>query len=159
MAKPRLNEVRIIGNLGRDPELRYTQGGFAIAELSVAIDNSYFKAGSQGQKGEWINKTAWRKVTAMGDLAEWAGRNLQKGDTVFVNGKEDQDQWKDKQTGENRTKDFIRASQLFLVDAGIDPKEDAKPNPNRESYSGGPGRGRRQEEHPPYPEPDDDIPF
>jgi len=167
MAKAKMNEVRIIANLGRDPELRYTTGGFAIAEFSVAIDNSYFKAGQQGRQGEWVNKTAWRKITATGDLAEWVGRNLQKGDSVFSMGKEDMDQWEDRQTQQKRTKEFIRAQHVHLVDTGIDPREDAKPNPDRQPTGGRPPQRQQQqrqtqappqEEYPNYP-PDDDIPF
>jgi len=175
MAKPKMNEVRIIANLGRDPELRYTNSGFAIAEFSVAIDNSYFKAGQRGAQGEWINKTAWRKITATGKLAEWVGRNLVKGDCVFISGREDMDQWVDQKSGENRYKEFIKAQAVHIVNAGVDPEEDARPNQQRQPQNMGgtpQGRTRQQQQRAPqaqqqqgyvddgaYGPEDPDIPF
>lgn len=77
-----MNRVQIMGNLGKDPEIKVTNGGKTVARLSVAVNRKY--TGSQGeekQQTEWVNVVAW------GKLAEAAGNELQKGDYVYAEGR------------------------------------------------------------------------
>lgn len=76
-----VNKVIIVGNLGRDPEVRFTQGGAAVCNLSVAV-------GERVKKGEaWEDHTEWFRVVVFGKTAENAGQYLQKGRQIFVEGK------------------------------------------------------------------------
>ena len=77
-----INKVTLIGNLGKDPELRYTPGGKPVATLSVATSTRT----KNRQTNEWEDVTQWHRVTVLGDAAEWAGQKLTKGRTVYVEG-------------------------------------------------------------------------
>lgn len=77
-----INKVILIGNLGKDPELRYTPGGKPVATLSVATSTRT----KNRQTNEWEDVTQWHRVTVLGDAAEWAGQKLTKGRTVYVEG-------------------------------------------------------------------------
>lgn len=85
-----LNKVILIGRIGRDPELKYTTSGQAVASLSVATDEGY--TGKDGQK---VEKTEWHRVTAWGKQAEFCGKYLTKGRVVYVEGSKGA-QWPDK---------------------------------------------------------------
>lgn len=77
-----MNRVQIIGNLGKDPEIKVTNGGKTVARLSVAVNRKYTDSrGEEKQYTEWVNVVAW------GKLAEAAGNELQKGDYVYAEGR------------------------------------------------------------------------
>lgn len=78
-----LCKIQIIGNLGRDPELRYTPNGRPVATFSVAVN----QATKNQQTGEWVEATDWFRVSVWGDRAERAAENLRKGSRVFVDGR------------------------------------------------------------------------
>ncbi|MBI2762857.1 MAG: single-stranded DNA-binding protein [Chloroflexi bacterium] len=78
-----LCKIQIIGNLGRDPELRYTPNGRPVATFSVAVN----QATKNQQSGEWVEATDWFRVSVWGDRAERAAENLRKGSRVFVDGR------------------------------------------------------------------------
>ena len=78
-----LCKIQIIGNLGRDPELRYTPSGRPVATFSVAVN----QATKNQQSGEWVEATDWFRVSVWGDRAERAAENLRKGSRVFVDGR------------------------------------------------------------------------
>jgi len=78
-----LSKIQIIGNLGRDPELRYTPNGRPVATFSVAVNQS----SKNQQTGEWVEATDWFRVSVWGDRAERAAENLRKGNRVFVEGR------------------------------------------------------------------------
>src|SRR5215210_6315609 len=94
-----LNKVMLIGNCTRDPEVRYTPKGTAVAELGLAI-NRYF----QGENGEKREETTFVDVTLWSRLAELAGEYLKKGKPVFIEGRLQLDSWDDKTTGQKRSK-------------------------------------------------------
>ena len=94
---PNLNKVMLIGNLTRDPELRYTPKGTAVADLGLAINSK-----SKDAQGNLQEETTFVDVTVWGVTAENAGKYLTKGRPVFVEGKLRLDQWTDKDTGQNR---------------------------------------------------------
>lgn len=93
-----LNRVHLIGNLCRDPEIRYTPGGTAVGDLGLAV-NSRVKSG-----GEWKDEVTFIDVTCWSQSAEYAQKYLAKGASVFVEGRLQLDTWDDKQTGQKRSK-------------------------------------------------------
>lgn len=78
-----LSKIQIIGNLGRDPELRYTPTGRPVASFTVAVNQST----KNQQSGEWIESTDWFRVSIWGERGERAAENLRKGSRVFVDGR------------------------------------------------------------------------
>ena len=78
-----LSKIQIIGNLGRDPELRYTPSGRPVTTFSVAVNQST----KNQQTNEWVEATDWFRVSVWGDRAERAAENLRKGNRVFVEGR------------------------------------------------------------------------
>nr|MBP8222683.1 single-stranded DNA-binding protein [Aeromonas sp.] len=92
-----INKVILIGNLGQDPEIRYTSGGMAIATLSLATSESW----RDKQTGEQKERTEWHRVVLVGKLAEVAGQYLKKGSQVYVEGKLQTRKWQD-QSGQDR---------------------------------------------------------
>ncbi len=105
-----LNKVMLIGNLTRDPEVRYTPKGSAVCDLALAVNRSY--TADNGEKREevtYVDIVVWAK------LAEIAGKYLQKGAPVFVEGRLQMDQWDDKQTGVKRTKIRVVAENFQFL--------------------------------------------
>ena len=139
-----LNKVMIIGNLTRDPELRHTGKGTAVAEIGIAI-NRVWKDES-GQKQE---ETTFVEVTLWGRQAEVAAEYLTKGRPVYIEGRLQTDTWDDKETGKKRSKLTIVGESLQFL--GSAPKTGAA----------GESRPPRQASQPPADDfqEDDDIPF
>jgi len=103
-----MNQVCLIGRLGRDPELRVTQGGTSVAKFSLAVD-----------RHDEAKTTDWFEVTCFGKVAENTGQYMRKGCMVGITGRLRQDTWTDKQSGQNRSKVTVAASQVdFLTRAG-----------------------------------------
>lgn len=98
MASKGVNKVILVGNLGKDPEVRYAANGGAITKISIATSESW-KDKNTGQMQE---KTEWHNVTFFGKLAEIAGEYLRKGSQVYVEGKLKTDKFQDKTTGQDR---------------------------------------------------------
>jgi single-strand DNA-binding protein len=107
-----LNKVLLIGNLTRDPEVRYTPKGTAVADIGIAINRIW--SNDQGQRQE---ETTFVDVTLWGRQAELAQQYLTKGRGVFIEGRLQMDTWDDKQTGQKRSKLKVVAESLqFLPD-------------------------------------------
>lgn len=107
-----LNKVMLIGNLTRDPELRHTPKGSAVADLSVAVNRK-----TQDGNGGWKDETTFVDVTVWGSTAENAHKYLSKGRGVFIEGRLQMDMWDDKATGQKRSKLKVVAENLqFLPD-------------------------------------------
>lgn len=94
-----LNKVMLIGNLTRDPEIKYTPKGTAIAELGLAVNRSYTT-----ESGEKREEVTFVDIELFGRTAELAGEYLKKGRPVFIEGRLKLDTWDDKQTGQKRSK-------------------------------------------------------
>lgn len=94
-----VNKVLLIGNLTRDPEVRYTPKGSAVADLGLAVNRRYTL-----DNGERVEETTFVDITLWGRQAEIAGQYLSKGRSVFVEGRLQLDTWDDKQTGQKRSK-------------------------------------------------------
>ena len=103
-----INKVIIIGNLGRDPEVRYAQSGMAICKLSVAVTERV-KDGDA-----WKDVTEWFRVTVFGKTAENAGQYLQKGRQVYVDGRLKTEKYKDKDGVEKTSVEVIANTLQFL---------------------------------------------
>ena len=105
-----LNKVMLMGNLTRDPEIKYTPKGTAVAELGLAINRIY-----NAENGEKREETTFVDVTLWGRTAEIAGEYLKKGRPVFIEGRLQLDTWDDKQTGQKRSKLKVVGEGMQLI--------------------------------------------
>ena len=149
-----VNKAIIVGHLGRDPEMRYTAGGDAVANFSVATTESW----KDKQTGENTERTEWHRVVMFRRLAEIAGEYLKKGSQVYIEGRLQTRKWQD-QNGQDRYSTEIVANEMQMLggrgggapDSGSydqSPREAAPRKPAPE-----PGGGM------PTSDFDDDIPF
>lgn len=138
-----VNKVILIGNLGRDPEVRYTQNGTAVANFTLATNEVW-----NDKSGARQEKTEWHRIVVWGKQAEIAREHLSKGKQVYIEGSIQTRQWDDRE-GNKRTTTEIKAQRLMMMgraDAGESRMNAAAPPPD----AGGDEPG---------PPPDDDIPF
>lgn len=108
-----VNKVILIGNLGRDPEVRYTPSGLAVANVTLATSESW----KDKQSGEMQERTEWHRVVFYQRLAEIAGEYLRKGSKVYVEGKIRTTKWQDKTTGADRYTTEIVADSMQMLDS------------------------------------------
>jgi single-strand DNA-binding protein len=104
-----VNKVILVGRLGRDPETRYTGGGQAVANFSVATDETY-----KDKNGERQKRTEWHKIVVWGKQAEIAQQYLKKGSLVFIEGRIQSREWQDKE-GQKRTSFEIVCSNFRML--------------------------------------------
>jgi single-strand DNA-binding protein len=140
-----LNKVMLIGNLGKDPEVRFTASGQAVASFSLATSEKF-----KGKTGEWEERTEWHNITLWGKLAEIAGEYLSKGKTVYIEGRLQTRKWQDKSGNDRYTTDIVGDKMQMLSAKG---ERSGGGEPSSAPKSGG---GSSYEE-PPFQ--DDDIPF
>ena len=107
------NKVILMGNLTRDPELRYTPKGTAVANLGLAVNRTWRNAEGQQQ-----DETTFVDVDAFGKQAETLGQYMQKGRPILVEGRLKLDQWEDKNTGQNRSKLGVILEKFSFVGGG-----------------------------------------
>ena len=155
MAKS-VNKVILVGNLGKDPEVKYTPQGTAVAKITVATSSSY----KDKTSGEWQETTEWHNVVLWQRLAEIAGEYLKKGGKVYVEGRLQTRSWDDKQTNQKKYMTEVVASDLILLSGRGEGGETG-------GYSRGASAGNNNFDQS-VPEPanagagpisDDDIPF
>jgi single-strand DNA-binding protein len=118
-----LNKVQIIGRLGRDPELRYSQSGSPVCTLSVATDEGY-----TDRDGKKVDRTEWHRVVLYSKAAENCNQFLKKGSLVYVEGSLQTRKWQDQQ-GQDRFSTEIKAQRVQF----LDKKDGGKPS-SSESY-------------------------
>jgi single-strand DNA-binding protein len=104
-----VNKVILVGRLGRDPETRYTGGGQAVANFSIATDETY-----KDRNGEKQKRTEWHKIVVWGKQAEIAQQYLKKGSLLFLEGRIQSREWQDKE-GQKRTSFEIVASNFRML--------------------------------------------
>ena len=143
-----VNKVILVGNLGRDSELRYTPGGAAVATLNMATTEVWND--KQGQKQE---KTEWHRIIVWGKQAESLQEYLTKGKQIYVEGRLQTRQWDDKD-GNKRYTTEIKADRITLLGGG---GGGGRSSIDRGGSTGGGGGGT--EDPPMQPITDDDIPF
>ena len=107
-----VNKVILIGNLGRDPEMRHSQAGAAIANIAVATSESW----KDKNTGENQERTEWHRVVMFNRLGEIAGEYLKKGSKVYIEGKLQTRKWQDKQ-GQDRYTTEIVANEMQMLDS------------------------------------------
>ena len=140
-----VNKVILVGNLGRDPELRYTQSGQAVANFTLATTDRF--ASKDG--GERQERTEWHRIVAWARTAELCAQYLSKGRSVYIEGRLQTREWEDKDGQKRRTTEIVAQTVQFLG--------------GREGGGGG-GRGASGGDVPPMdsdapPQSGDDIPF
>lgn len=114
-----MNKVILVGRLGQDPKLAYTQNGQPVANFSMATDESYMD--KDGQK---VEKTEWHRVVVWGKMAEFYGNNLSKGRLVLVEGKLQTRKWQDQQ-GQDRYTTEINSFRIQILDSKGQRTEEA----------------------------------
>ena len=130
-----LNKAILIGRLGQDPTMKYTTSGQAVANFSVATDETY--TGKDGQK---VEKTEWHRIVVWGKTAEFCGNYLSKGRLVYVEGKIETRKWTDKDGAEKYTTE-IKADRVQGLDKREAGQQQAEPTTGRQEYMGGGSAG------------------
>lgn len=139
-----LNKVMLIGNLGRDPEMRYTQGGAAVATLNIATTERWKDKDGQAQE-----TTEWHRVIVWQKLAEICGTYLHKGSKVYVEGRLQTRKWQDQNGNEKFTTEIIAREMKMLDSKG---SADSGSHSNSQSgYGSGDAGGGSQDSY--YSEP------
>lgn len=105
-----LNKVMLIGNLTRDPEVKYTPKGSAVCDIGLAVNRAY-----TNDNGERIEETTFVDITLWGKTAELAGKWLHKGRPVYIEGRLQLDTWEDKQSGQKRSKLRVVGEQMQFL--------------------------------------------
>lgn len=149
-----LNKVMIIGNVTRDPEVKYTPKGSAVTDLGIAVNRSYKVGEERKEEVTYVDVTLW------GRLAEIAGEYCRKGKPVYIEGRLQLDSWEDKASGQKRSKLRVVGEEMQLLgpkmggsSSGSGDEEYSERPPRREPTGG----GRPSAPQPPVEE--DDIPF
>lgn len=119
-----VNKVILVGNLGRDPEVRYSADGAAVCAISIATTTQW----KDKVSGERREETEWHRVVFHNRLAEIAGEHLRKGRSIYIEGKLKTRRWQDKQTGADRFSTDIVADQMQML-GGRDTTDPATPAP------------------------------
>jgi single-strand DNA-binding protein len=141
MSRGSVNKVILIGNLGADPEVKYTQEGVPVANFSLATSETWNnREGTRQERTEWHRVVVWRK------LAEIAGKYLRKGGKVYIEGKLQTRSWDD-QSGQKRYMTEVVANELQMLDS--------------RGEGGGPPASEpgAPPDYPPSEKQDDDLPF
>ena len=157
-----VNKVILIGNLGKDPEVKFTPQGTPVAKITLAT-NERFK----GKDGQWQDRTEWHNVVLWQRLAEIAGEYLKKGGKVYIEGRLQTRSWDDKTSGQKKYMTEVVASDLILLGGrGEGAGGDFAGSSRGASSSAPAGGGNNFDQRTPEPEPagsgpitDDDIPF
>lgn len=154
-----LNKVTLLGNLTRDPEIRYTPKGTAVCEVGLAMNRVF-----SGDNGERREETTFVDVTLWGRTAEIAAEYLKKGRATLIEGRLQLDTWDDKQTGQKRSKLKVVGENLVLLPGGS-PREGGEgggaPSRPPQQRSGPPQRQATEPMDPDLQPPhnDDEVPF
>jgi len=155
-----VNKVIIVGNLGADPETRYTPGGDAITNIRVATTDKWKDKAS----GEMKEATEWHRIAFFGRLAEIAGEYLKKGSQVYVEGSLRTRKWQDKE-GQDRYSTEIRGDTMQMLgrrEGGGAPREDTGARgaaPRDEAKGGGEAKAPAKKPAGKFDDLEDDIPF
>jgi single-strand DNA-binding protein len=151
-----VNKVILLGHLGKDPEVKYTPSGTAVAKFSIATNERY-----KDKEGNWQDRTEWHNIVAWQKTAEICGEYLKKGKQVYIEGRLRTDSWEDKNTKEKKYRTEIVVDDLVLLGGGQ----------RSEGEEGGGGRSRgasanAMDQRPQHEEAhqgtgitDEDIPF
>ena len=156
MAGKSVNKVILVGNLGKDPEIKYTPQGTPVAKLTLATNERFKDKG-----GEWQDRTEWHNVVLWQRLAEIAGEYLKKGGKVYIEGRLQTRSWDDKQTGQKKYMTEVVASDLVLLGGRGEGGGGEGGGYSRGASASGNNFDQRtpEPEHASAPISDEDIPF
>jgi single-strand DNA-binding protein len=151
------NKVILAGNLTRDPELRYTPKGTAVAEIGVAVNRTW-----RDESGAQKEEVTFVDVAAYGRQAEVIGQYLKKGRPILIEGRLKLDTWDDKQTGQKRSKMRVVLESFQFLDSGNRGDGGAeggapRPRPTGAAAAAAPNAPPAGDDAPPHEE--DDVPF
>lgn len=153
-----LNEVRLIGRVGKDPEVRFAQSGTAFANFSLATSEKW----TDKNTGEKKELTEWSRCSAFGKLAEIIGEYVKKGSLIYVGGRLRTEEWEDKD-GIKRSTTKIIVDQMRLLSARTDDQGDRQQSsqgrPQQSSRPAQSSSSRQREAPPPDDFEDAEIPF
>jgi single-strand DNA-binding protein len=153
------NKVFLLGNLTRDPEVRYTPKGSAVADLGIAVNRQYtLDTGEKREEVTFVDVTFW------GRTAEVAGEYLKKGRSVFIEGRLQLDTWDDKQSGQKRSKLKVVGEMMQMLGGrpgggGGGEESGGEEAPVRSAKSSGGSRSAPPPKSGPSEPDDDEIPF
>lgn len=160
-----VNKAILIGNLGQDPELRYTGSGTAVCNMRLATNERY-----KDRDDNWVDRTEWHNVVTWGNLAETCNEYLQKGSRVYFEGQLQTRSWEDRD-GNTRYTTEVKAREMMFLDGrgdgaggdgmGSDFNQDRKPQQfdQRAPQGGQKSSGNQQKKQEETFEPDDELPF
>ena len=159
MARRGVNKVILVGNLGNDPETKYTAGGSAITNISIATSETW----KDKQTGQQQERTEWHRVVFFSRLAEIAGEYLRKGSKVYIEGSLRTNKWQDQQ-GNDRYNTDIVASEMQMLDSRNDNAGQVAPQQQPARQTQAPRPQQNNQPAPPMPpqgmdDLSDDIPF
>ena len=144
-----VNKVTLIGNLGADPEVRYTANGSAVANIRLATAESW----RDRESGENQERTEWHRVVFFSRLAEIVGEYLKKGSQVYIEGRLQTRKWQDRDGNDRYTTEIVANEMQMLGGRGGGGGFDAP------SQSSSPSPAQNSNNEPPMDDFDDDIPF
>lgn len=150
-----VNKVILVGNLGRDPEVRHSPDGAAMCSVSIATTSSW----KDKNTGERRDETEWHRVSFFGRLAEIAGQYLKKGSAVYIEGRIKTRKWQDKETGQDRFSTDIIADQMQMLGGRDDSGAQGSDQAPQARQSQAPQRQRPAAPPANMMDMDDDIPF
>jgi single-strand DNA-binding protein len=150
-----VNKVILLGNLGKDPEVKYTPSGTAVAKFSLATSYRY-----KDKNEQWQDQTEWHNIVAWARLAEIVGEYLKKGSKVYIEGRIQTRSWEDKNTNQKKYMTEVIASDLVLLSGrGESTGDDAGGRARGASASHFDQRTPEAEPAATAPITDEDIPF
>ena len=144
-----VNKVILVGNLGKDPDIRYTPGGAAVANVTIATNESW----KDKQTGEMQERTEWHNVVFFSRLAEIVGEYLKKGSQVYVEGRLQTRQWQDKSGNDRYTTEIIANEMQMLGGRSGAGMPESRPSNSAPSQQAPQGNAPAADDF------DDDIPF
>ncbi|MFZ0863941.1 MAG: single-stranded DNA-binding protein [Candidatus Sulfotelmatobacter sp.] len=139
-----VNKVILVGNVGKDPEIRYTPSGIPVGKFSLATDERF-----KDKNGEFQERTEWHNIVAWQPLAEIVGEYVSKGSKLYVEGKIQTSSWEDRQSGERKCRTEIVARDLLLLgprENGAGDHQYPTPNDNEDQRSHA-GSGESEDEN------------
>ena len=148
------NKVALIGNVTRDPELKYTPKGTAIADIGLAVNRTF-----QPEGGEKQEETTFVDITFRGKQAETIGKYVQKGASLFVEGRLQMDTWEDKQTGQKRSKLKVIGEGFQFLGGKKTGDDQERPASRQVARTTSAPSGRNMDTFADNQEDGDDIPF
>jgi single-strand DNA-binding protein len=151
-----VNKVILIGNLGKDPEVKYTQSGLPVARITLATNERFKDKG-----GEWQDRTEWHNVVLWQRMAEIAGEYLKKGSKVYIEGRLQTRSWEDKNTNQKKYMTEVVANDLVLLGGRGESGADDSAGGRARAASANSFDQRTPEPEPAGASPitDEDIPF